>query len=77
MLVIGTFSEKDDGMKGNEKLEFTDVRWMEITTVLKHETRNGRKPVKQIVFKGERLDMASVHRWRREILGDSKIITAG
>jgi hypothetical protein len=64
MLVIGTFAEDDDRSMGREKLEFADVRWMEITSYLKRESQNGTKPVKQIEFKGERLDMTSVRRWR-------------
>jgi hypothetical protein len=44
------------------------VRWMEITSVLKRESANGKKPVKQIDFKGERLDMSSVRRWREKLL---------
>ncbi len=45
-------------------MEFADMRWMEITSLLKRESANGTKPVKQIEFKGERLDMTSVRRWR-------------
>jgi GTPase SAR1 family protein len=49
---------------------FPDVRWMEISTVLKRELIAGRQPeeIKQIEFEGETLDMASVLRWRRKIL---------
>ncbi len=68
MLVIGTFSEADNRTIGKEKLEFTEVRWMEITSVLKRLSENGVKPVKQIEFKGERLDLSSVRRWREKIL---------
>ena len=42
---------------------------MEITSVLKRESANGTKPVKQIEFKGERLDLSSVRRWRQRVLG--------
>ncbi|HMG05762.1 MAG TPA: TIR domain-containing protein, partial [Chthoniobacterales bacterium] len=52
MLVIGTFSEDDERAIGKDKLEFAEVRWMEITSVLKRESANGTKPVKQIEFKG-------------------------
>lgn len=68
MLVIGTFSEEDERAVGKEKVEFADVRWMEITSVLRRESANGTKPVKQIEFKGERLDLGSVRRWREKIL---------
>ncbi len=46
-----------------------EVRWMEVRDWLKRETDNGRKPVKQIVFEGERLDVMSVRRWRDKVLG--------
>jgi hypothetical protein len=68
MLVIGTFSEDDERMSDKGKLEFADVRWMEISSVLKRESANGTKPVKQIEFKGERLDLSSVRKWRDKIL---------
>ncbi len=68
MLVIGTFSEEDERAIGKEKVEFAEVRWMEISSVLKRESVNGTKPAKQIEFKGERLDMSSVRRWREKVL---------
>jgi hypothetical protein len=37
---------------------------MEISSYLQKESRNGRKAVKHIEFKGEPLDMASVYRRR-------------
>jgi len=45
-----------------------EIRWMEITDYLKRESKN-RKPVKQIIFKGERFDVMSVQRWRDRALG--------
>jgi small GTP-binding protein len=68
MLVIGTFAEEDDRTKRRDKLQFAQVRWMEISSYLRTASENGTKPVKQIEFKGEPLDMASLHRWRRKIL---------
>ena len=71
MLVIGTFAEDAEEYgraTGSAKQEFADVRWMEITSVLRRESANGTKPVKQIEFKGERLDLASVRRWREKVL---------
>ena len=49
---------------------FPDVRWMEISSVLRRELQAGRAPdqIRQIDFHGEPLDMASVLRWRRKIL---------
>jgi hypothetical protein len=41
-----------------------EVRWMEVRDWLKRATNNGQKPVKQIVFEGERFDVMSVRRWR-------------
>lgn len=67
MLVIGTFREDDERGIGKDKLEFAEVRWMEISSVLKRESENGTKPVKQIEFKGERLDLSSVRQWRNKI----------
>ena len=72
MLVIGTFPEEDGRATGREKQEFADVRWMEITSVLKRESANGTKPVKQIEFKGERLDMSSVRKWREKVLAKKR-----
>ena len=66
MLVIGTFPEEDGRATGSAKQEFANVRWMEITSVLKRESANGTKPVKQIEFAGERLDLASVRQWREK-----------
>jgi len=68
MLVIGTFAQDDERSMGRDKLEFADVRWMEISSYLKSESQNGKKPVRQIEFKGERLDMTSVRRWRDKTL---------
>jgi len=68
MLVIGTFSEEDERMGGKDKLQFAEVRWMEISSELKRLSEDGKKPVKQIEFKGERLDMSSVMGWREKIL---------
>ena len=67
MLVIGTFPEEDGRATGSAKQEFADVRWMEITSVLQRESANGTKPVKQIEFAGERLDMSSVRKWRQKV----------
>ena len=60
MLVTGTSSEEDVRANERQKVEFADVRWIEITSVLRRESANGMKPVKQIEFKAERLDMSSV-----------------
>ena len=68
MLVIGTFHEEVGRTTGREKQEFADVRWMEITSVLQRESANGKKPVQQIEFKGERLDLSSVRRWRERFV---------
>jgi hypothetical protein len=48
-----------------------EVRWMEIRDYLIRERDNGRKPVKQIVFAGERFDVMSVRRWRERALNQS------
>ncbi len=72
MLVIGTFATDDERSVGRDKLEFGEVRWMEISSVLQRESQNGTKPVKQIEFKGERLDMTSIRRWRERALGGAR-----
>lgn len=68
MLVIGNFTVEDEVVAGREKLEFADVRWMEISSELRRLSNNGKKPVKLIEFKGERLDLESIYRWRERML---------
>ncbi len=46
-----------------------EIRRMEVRDWLKRESDNGEKPVKQIVFDGERFDVMSVRRWRDRVLG--------
>ena len=46
-----------------------EVRWMEVRDYLIRMSENGTKPVKQIVFVGDRFDVASIRRWREKILG--------
>ena len=41
-----------------------EVRWMEVGDWLKRATGNGQKPIKQILFDGERFDVMSVRRRR-------------
>ena len=48
-----------------------EVRWMEVRDWLKRETGSSKKPVKQIVFKGERFDVMSVRRWREKALREN------
>ena len=45
-----------------------EVRWMEVRDWLKRASDNGKKPVRQIVFSGERFDAVSVQDWRRKVL---------
>lgn len=49
-----------------------EVRWMEVRDWLKHASENGKKPVKQIVFDGERFDVMSVRRWRERVLSGTQ-----
>ena len=42
---------------------------MDVRDYLKRESDDGKKPVKQIVFAGDRFDVMSVRRWRDEALG--------
>lgn len=48
------------------------VRWMEVRDWLKRATDNGKKPVRQIIFEGERFDVMSVRRWRDRVLGSAQ-----
>ena len=49
-----------------------EVRWMEMRDWLKRESDNGKRPVKQIVFAGERFDVMSVRRRRKKVLAKGK-----
>lgn len=68
LLVIGTFPDQIENLRNGDKERFAEIRWMEISGLLKRESDNGKKPVKQIIFQGERLDAMSVRRWREKIL---------
>jgi small GTP-binding protein len=46
-----------------------EVRWMEVRDWLKRASDDGKKPVKQIAFEGERFDVMSVRNWREKALG--------
>jgi len=45
-----------------------EIRWMEVRDWLKDATNHGEKPVRQIVFEGQRFDVMSVRRWREAAL---------
>jgi hypothetical protein len=45
-----------------------EIRWMDVSAWLKRE-RAGGKPVKQIIFEGERFDVVNVQHWRKRLLG--------
>ena len=75
MLVIGrsapTARERDWLESGRpDRRAFPDVRWMEISSVLRSKLEAGLLPeqITQIEFTGEPLDLASVLRWRRRVL---------
>ena len=69
MLVIGTFREDERSRhkEGSGKLEFDEVRWMEISSVLQQARARGKSP-SQIEFRGERMDMVSIQGWRNRLL---------
>ena len=71
MLVIGTLPDERERGASNDKRAFAEVRWMEVGDYLKREGDSGKKPVRQIVFAGERLDATSVRRWRDRALAVS------
>jgi hypothetical protein len=68
MLVIGTFSEDDERMGGKEKMEFSDVRWMEIRSLLRKLGDDGKRAVSHIIFEGERMDIVNIRKTRDRIL---------
>lgn len=45
-----------------------EIRWMEIRDFLKRESDDGKKPVKQFAFQGERFDVMSIRQWRDKLL---------
>jgi hypothetical protein len=45
-----------------------EVRWMEVRDWLKRARDDGKKPVNQIVFEGERFGVMSVRRRREKAL---------
>jgi small GTP-binding protein len=68
VLVIGTFPEDSDELRGGGKERFADIRWMEVSELLRSESKDGKQPVKQIVFEGQRLDAMAVRGWRADAL---------
>ena len=42
---------------------------MRVDDYLKREGGKHKKPVKAIIFEGERFDVMSVRRWRERVLG--------
>jgi hypothetical protein len=44
------------------------LRWMDVRDYLNRESNSSKKPVKPIVFTGERFDVMSVRRWRDKVL---------
>jgi Domain of unknown function (DUF4365) len=71
LLVIGTFPNDDHDLRSGRKMHFADIRWMEIGQLLRRESENGTRPVKQIVFQGQRLDAMSVRHCRGQALGQN------
>jgi small GTP-binding protein len=45
-----------------------EVRWMDVRDWLNRAAGKDEKPVKQIIFKGDRFDVMSVRRWREKVL---------
>ena len=44
----------------------------EVRDRLRRESDDGRKPIRQIVFDGERFDVMSVRRWRERVLSPGR-----
>jgi hypothetical protein len=68
MLVIGTFPMEGESLRSGTRENFADIRWMEISELLRRESDNGKTPVTQIIFQGERLDAMSVRGLRDRAL---------
>ena len=49
-----------------------EIRWMDVSDYLKHESDDGFLAVNRIIFKGERFDVMSVRRWRDKALKQEK-----
>ena len=64
LLVVGTFPEESEELRGGGKERFAEIRWMEIGEVLRRESVGGTRAVSKIVFQGERLDTMAVRGWR-------------
>lgn len=45
-----------------------EVRWMDVRDGFRRASENGTRPVRQILFQGERFDVMSVRRWRDRAL---------
>lgn len=45
-----------------------DIKWMEVRDWLRKHTNQGKSPIKQIVFEGERFDVMNIRKWREKIL---------
>lgn len=67
MLVIGEFHEDEIPVPGKERIEFANVRWMEITSVLENLKKSGPDEITQIKFEGEPLTQASILHWREKL----------
>lgn len=67
MLVIGTFDHEAPDTRTSSKLEFNDVRWMNLSEVLR-KAAAANKTVKHFEFIGERLDLQNIHRLRRQLM---------
>src|SRR5690348_16726938 len=71
LLVIGTFPDQESMRDNRKSGHFSEIRWMEISDVLRRESKNGTKPVKKIIFRGQRLDALSIRKWP-ELLATSR-----
>lgn len=49
-----------------------EVRWMEVRDRLRRASNNGKKGVRQLVFKGERFDVMSIRSWRERLIRHSQ-----
>ena len=68
-LVIGVLPEDSALDRWGDKRQFENICWMEINSVLKQLRDNGTKPVTQIEFHGEEVNMTTVMQQRKGVMG--------
>jgi len=73
VLVIGTLPEDRDLDQCGDKVPFESICWMEITSLSKPLSENGRKTVRQIESHSEEVDMNTFIQRQRQTLNTLQI----